>query len=157
MPIEVGIWNVKGKSAVKVPFTTIESEKRLEDILSESIDILSEDLLLLGRQVLTSFGKYIDILAIDATGKITVIELKRGRTPREVVAQALDYGSWVQDLSYGDVKKICENYHSDESFETVFSGKLTIEVLTPESSLLRFSNTQIQELQCIEGIKNDII
>jgi hypothetical protein len=28
-------------------------------------------------------------------GRIHVIELKRDRTPREVVAQILDYGSWV--------------------------------------------------------------
>ena len=27
-----------------------------------------------------------------------VIELKRNQTPREMVAQALDYASWVQDL-----------------------------------------------------------
>ena len=37
--------------------------------------------------------------AIDGDGHLVVIELKRNRTPREVVAQILDYGSWVRHLT----------------------------------------------------------
>ena len=32
-----------------------------------------------------------------------IIELKRDRTPRDVVAQALDYASWVRGLHYEDI------------------------------------------------------
>jgi hypothetical protein len=35
------------------------------------------------------------VLGVDVEGRIHVIELKRDRTPREVVAQILDYGSWA--------------------------------------------------------------
>jgi RecB family endonuclease NucS len=41
----------------------------------------------------TSYGKRIDILAIDAEGTLYVLELKRDQTPRGIVAQLLDYGS----------------------------------------------------------------
>jgi hypothetical protein len=56
--------------------------------------------------VFTANRKKIDILAIHGYGVVYVIELKKGRTPREVVAQALDYGSWVGKFSADDVGSI---------------------------------------------------
>ncbi|ARU58099.1 hypothetical protein OLMES_4082 [Oleiphilus messinensis] len=36
--------------------------------------------------VYTNFGRYIDLLAIDATGSIIIIELKKHKTPRPSAA-----------------------------------------------------------------------
>lgn len=107
MPIEVGIWKVND-GIKKVNYTPIESEQRLENILDADLSILSEDLLLIGRQVQTQYGKVIDLLAIDPEGTLHIVELKRNRTPREVVAQVLDYASWVQSLSYNDILSLYE-------------------------------------------------
>jgi hypothetical protein len=60
--------------------------------------LLSDEWLLIGRQEDTGFGGRIDLLAIAPDGALVLIEIKRDRTPREVVAQALDYASWVQTL-----------------------------------------------------------
>jgi hypothetical protein len=60
-----------------------------------------------------------------------VIELKRDKTPREVVAQLLDYGSWVRKLEDEDIASIYDNYRKkyfqkdlikslDESFRLHF-------------------------------------
>lgn len=125
MPIEVSLWNISSDTVKKIEYSSIDSEKRLEDILCEDLSILDSDLLLIGRQVPTGFGKYIDMLGIDPTGKLTVIELKRNRTPREVIAQVLDYASWVKDLSYADVKEICNDFHGTE-FESLFDEKFGI-------------------------------
>ena len=57
--------------------------------------ILSSHWMLIGRQEVTSHGGRIDLLAIAPDGSLVLIELKRDRTPREIVAQALDYASWV--------------------------------------------------------------
>jgi len=46
-----------------------------------------------------------------------VLELKRERTPRDVVAQILDYGSWVAELSHADVLGIFGDYEHDLAFE----------------------------------------
>ena len=92
MPIEVGIWRL-GEQCERLDFTPFDNETRLEDILSADIGIINPDLLVIGRQVVTSYGKYIDLLAIDTNGHLVVIELKRDKTPREIVAQLLDYGS----------------------------------------------------------------
>jgi hypothetical protein len=35
---------------------------------------------------------------VDATGSIIVIELKKHKTPRDVVAQSIDYAAWVEGL-----------------------------------------------------------
>lgn len=95
MPIEVGIWRL-GAKPEKVMMSAIDSESRLENALFQDISILSSQLMLIGRQVATSYGKFIDILAMDMSGNLSIIELKKSRTPREVVAQLLDYASWVQ-------------------------------------------------------------
>ncbi len=42
-----------------------------------------------------------------------IFELKRGQTPREVVAQTLDYGSWVRNLNSGDIADTFIDYQRD--------------------------------------------
>ena len=58
---------------------------------------------------------YIDLLAVDAEGRVHVLELKRDRTPRDAVAQALDYGSWVAGLSLEDLEQIHLDYQGGET------------------------------------------
>jgi len=109
MPIEVGIWRL-GNKIERVAFSPLPSEERLEDIIANDISILDPNLLLIGRQVPTSFNKVVDLLAMDADGKLVVIELKRDKTPRDVVAQLLDYGSWVKGLEDADIAAIFQEY-----------------------------------------------
>jgi RecB family endonuclease NucS len=105
MPIELGIWKL-GKKLEKISFSTIDSEHKVEATLAQDIAILPPGLMLLGRQIATAHGKFIDLLAMDADGNLSIIELKKNRTPREAVAQLLDYASWVQSLSYDDISAI---------------------------------------------------
>jgi len=68
---------------------------------------------------MTSYGNPIDLLAMDKDGNLVILELKRNRTPREVVAQLLDYASWVKDLRDDDIAVIFQEfqrtYQSTES------------------------------------------
>ena len=88
MPIEVGIWRMDD-TPKRIDFSIMETEKRLEETLVNDISILDTNLLLIGRQVPTDYGKFIDLLAMDREGNLVVIELEKDRTPREVVAQLL--------------------------------------------------------------------
>jgi RecB family endonuclease NucS len=63
-------------------------ESRLEQLIEADTTILGEPVLLIGRQVPTAHGKFIDLLGVSGDGVLQVLELKRDRTPREVVAQA---------------------------------------------------------------------
>jgi len=130
MPIEVGIWRL-GAKLEPVSYSRMDSENRLETVLADDVAVIDPDLLLIGRQVPTAFGKFIDLLALDSEGRVVVLELKRDRTPREVIAQLLDYGSWVRDLEDGEFVSIFEgvlvNHYPDHA--------KTLSRLTPGSYL----------------------
>ena len=112
MPIEIGIWRVEQTPQAIVP-SMLDAESRLEQWLVDDISLVAPNLLVIGRQVRTPFGGIIDILAMDANGDLTVLELKRDRTPREVVAQLLDYASWVNTLSEEKIGEIFQKFQSD--------------------------------------------
>ncbi|WP_018655939.1 endonuclease NucS domain-containing protein [Actinomadura flavalba] len=105
MPLEVGLWRIDD-GPVRVPLTAVASETELEDLIEADPGILGFPLLLIGRQVRTEHGKVVDLLGLDADGTLHVFELKRERTPREVVAQLLDYGSWAKGLTNEDIRSI---------------------------------------------------
>lgn len=73
-------------------------------------EILSDEWMLIGRQEITQDAGRIDLLAIVPDGSLVLIEIKRDRTPREVVAQALDYASWVKSLKSDDVASIYSKF-----------------------------------------------
>jgi hypothetical protein len=138
VPVEFGIWRIDG-GLRKVPFAKFGDEGRLEDILERDVSILGLEVMVIGRQVPTSYGKRVDLLAIDAAGDLHAIELKRDRTPREVVAQVLDYGSWVKDLGHEDILALFSEHHKgarlEEEFETRF-GDVLPDALNQEHHLV---------------------
>ncbi|HUE81391.1 MAG TPA: hypothetical protein VMM84_04685 [Pyrinomonadaceae bacterium] len=105
MPIRHAIWKVADQPVPLVESTLI-TERLLEDMILAAPKILSEEWMLIGRQESTGFGGRIDIMAVAPDGGLVLIELKRDRTPREVVAQALDYASWVENLEPEDIAAI---------------------------------------------------
>ena len=84
----------------------LASEKKLEDMIVAAPRLLSDEWMLIGRQEDTDFGGRIDLLAIAPDGALVLIELKRDKTPRDVVAQSLDYASWVEKLRPEDIAAI---------------------------------------------------
>lgn len=114
MPKKIRIWNVhadNGESELQeVSQASVGLEEHLEQWLEEDITILDDDLLVIGRQVETDFGGAVDLLCLDRNGDLVIVELKRGKTPREVVAQALDYATWGVDLSRDELEAQAESY-----------------------------------------------
>ena len=102
MPIRHAIWKV-GTKPEPLTEVSLGKEALLEQMITEDPTILSDRWLLIGRQVRTTHGGFLDLLALNQDGQLIVIELKRDMTPREVVAQALDYASWVQELKADDI------------------------------------------------------
>jgi len=127
MPVEFAIWRLDG-SAKKVEPAKLPSEAQLEQLLVADISILGLDVLVVGSQVTTAYGKKVDLLAIDREGTLHVIELKRDRTPREVVAQTLDYGSWVKGLSYEEIASISSQHHDGKHLEEVFADRFGVTI-----------------------------
>lgn len=60
MPIETEIWRIE-KDLSLLSLTGIDLEKRLEDIISAKLAIVDPGLMLIGRQVSTAVGGFIDL------------------------------------------------------------------------------------------------
>lgn len=80
-------------------------------------EYLFEDgkVLIIGRQVTTNLNSFIDLLGIDKAGNAVVIELKRDKTPRETLAQLLEYASFAENLDYSQLNQIYQDYSGEET------------------------------------------
>lgn len=84
-------------------------------------------LISLGREIVTRHGHLIDNLFLDQDGALFVVEMKRGRTPRTVVAQVIDYAAHVSRLDWPEVDALCRDRQGcgvDEAFRRVFGRTL---------------------------------
>ncbi len=123
MPVEMALWKIKDKKLHSVASKPLNSEEMLEDWLADDISMISEDLLVIGRQVSSDLGGVLDLLAIDRNGDLAVLELKKDKTHRDVVAQALHYAAWVRTLTWEQVEEIAADYHHGDSLEDKFQEK----------------------------------
>ncbi|MCH7553879.1 MAG: hypothetical protein IIC82_07785 [Chloroflexi bacterium] len=93
----------------------------------------------LGREIATTHGHWIDNLFLDGSGCVVVAELKRGRTPREVTGQLLDYAVFANDLTRDDIEKLCRGRQKDGLevvFERTFGSPLPDDVPTGHRLLI---------------------
>lgn len=104
------LYRIENGSLVRARLSTLSNESLIEGWVAENPSLLGLDAMIVGRQVPTDHGKYVDLLALDRTGGVVIIELKKDRTPREIVAQVLDYGSWVRTLTTPKVYEIAERF-----------------------------------------------
>ena len=109
MPTEIKLWRIEDDTPKPVDQDKLDLESRLENWIREDIGLVNDDLLVIGQQVPTEHTGDIDLLAIDPDANLVILELKRDRTPRDIVAQILDYASYVQNLGLSDIEEIASN------------------------------------------------
>lgn len=139
MPIQHAIWKV-GHTPEPLSPSRLASEETLEAMIVRDPRILSSEWMLIGRQELTSYGGRIDLLAIAPDGSLVLIELKRDRTPREIIAQSLDYASWIEQLTPEKIAQIYQRFSSggnlDEAFQQRFDEALDEETLNQSHQII---------------------
>lgn len=121
------LWQVEGASLTELPSAALDYERRIEDWICEDPSVLGLEMAVIGRQVTTGFGR-IDVLGISRDGELVVVEIKRDRTPRDVVAQTLEYASWINDREYDDIDRLALKYRG-KTLQDVF--RETFEVGLP--------------------------
>lgn len=136
MPVEQVIWKL-GENPERLKDSKLHAESELEGMIYRDVSLLSDQWLLIGRQVRTDFNSIIDFLAIDNSGSLIVIELKKSKTPRDVVAQAIDYASWVKNLNSTDIADIFEEYcqkylHVKKSLDKAFVERFGVSLAEDE-------------------------
>ncbi len=97
-------------------FKDENKEIDLEILLENNPEYFFENskILIIGRQVTTNLNTFIDLIGIDEFGNTVVIELKRDKTPRETLAQLIEYASFIDNLDYEQLNDIFQNYSGEE-------------------------------------------
>ena len=122
MPIRHSLWRV-GEAPQRLGEGALPTEALLERMIVATPEILSDQWMLVGRQEETGHGGRIDLLALAPDGTLILIELKRDRTPREVVAQALDYAAWVETLDAAAVARIYARFRPNGELSRDFQAR----------------------------------
>jgi hypothetical protein len=104
--------------------TNLKNEGRtepydLEPWIESNTDILGSGIVIIGRQTMSSSGP-IDLLGIDRTGNVVIVEIKRDKLPREALAQAIDYASDAAAWNIEKLEEICLEY-SGKTLEEIFA------------------------------------
>ena len=102
----------------KVRTDSIDFEKDLENWLENSPNVLLDEdegsVIWIGRQVTAAVGGsgfYPDLVGIDASGDLVMVELKKGKTPREVIAQIMEYAVWGSSLTEEELNQMAQAYY----------------------------------------------
>ena len=98
-------------------FDVSNLEERLESWIERNPTILGEKLLIIDRQHSLPNKETIDLLAVDTEGKVVIIELKRKKTSREVIAQVLDYEAFFSDVKEDELNEIATTYFEQKKLK----------------------------------------
>lgn len=113
MSTEIKVWQINGKSMTLLETTMLSAGKKepvdLQPWIKSNPAILGEDVLIIGEGTSTASGP-LDLLGIDRSGNCVIIELKRDRLPREVLAQAVDYASDIATWDNDKLNEVCLKY-----------------------------------------------
>lgn len=123
MGTEIRTWQIVNGELVCVD-SVLSKEGRtepydLEPWLASNPGIISSDLVLIGKQVMTRSGP-IDLLGVDKSGNTVVIEIKRDELARVSLAQAIDYASNVAGWTAQRLGEVCATY-TERTLEEVFN------------------------------------
>lgn len=101
------LFRIENGALVKAARSKLSNEALIEAWVKDDLRLVGINGVIIGQQVTIENRGRIDLLAINKEGDLIIIELKRDRTPRDVIAQVLDYASWVSTLATRDVYAIC--------------------------------------------------
>jgi len=100
----------------RIEKTEITTEKNLEQYLiqAEGAEIGNVEILYVDQQGSPGEGGIFDIVGVDYQGNVVVIELKRDRTPRDIVAQALEYAASIRAEDYEHLNKRYQEFTNND-------------------------------------------
>ena len=106
LSVDFALWSVAGTAAPRrLTRSAPDSETNLETWIEQRPELIRDGLLVVARQVIFPTRERLDLLCIENQSRWVIVELKRDRMAREVVAQALDYVSLLQQMSASDLRE----------------------------------------------------
>ena len=123
----ITLYRIDGNELKPLTSSRLANEAMLQGWVADDPTRVGLNVLVIGREITAGNAGRIDILAINQEGDLSIIELKRDRTPRDVIAQVLDYASWAANLETGDIHEIAHRKLGrplSEAFKDHFEGPL---------------------------------
>ncbi len=110
------VYRIDSDDLSRIEEQELSSEKSLENYLirSDGAEIGGVDVLYIDQQGSPGEGGIFDIIGIDEEGDIVIIELKRGQSPRDIVAQALEYAASIRSENYEQLESRYREFVADE-------------------------------------------
>lgn len=102
---KVDIENKKLIQLKLTDFSTLGLKERfdIQEWIEKTPFILGEELLVIGKEVILSSGKRLDLLCIDKAAALVIIELKRDDSGSSVEWQAIKYASYCSNFLPEDI------------------------------------------------------
>ncbi len=106
--------NRESEKIAEVEFASLGFQERrdIQEWVAANPGILGEDLLIIGKEF-SGFDRTddrLDLLAVDADGRLVVIELKRDDSGADAHWQAIKYASYIQHASADDIIRMLAEY-----------------------------------------------
>lgn len=111
----------------------------IEEWIEKTPNILGEDLLVIGKELILPSGRRLDLLCIDKEANLVIIELKRDDSGSEVEWQAIKYTSY------------CSNFTPDEIFQ-YYAKYLRSSELDAQKKIEEFISADIENLNVKQRI-----
>ena len=92
--------------------TPVSTEFEIHDFIEKHPEILGKNIFVVGREVKTVDGNYIDLLGLNPNGDTIIIEIKKDQSPRKVIGQILEYAEWISNsIGSDELNKIAKIKH----------------------------------------------
>lgn len=89
----------------------------IQEWIDNNPDILGEELLIIGKEVVVGNGIRLDLLAIDRNANLVIIELKRDNSGNNIDWQAIKYASHCSAFSDDYIFNIYQEYLNNKSIQ----------------------------------------
>ncbi|KZN30069.1 hypothetical protein N480_03750 [Pseudoalteromonas luteoviolacea S2607] len=111
--------NIEDKKLIPlkpVNFASLGIKERfdIQEWIDKTPQILGEDLLIIGKEVTLPSGKRLDLLCLDKSASLVVIELKRDDSGSAVEWQAIKYASSVSNFLPDEIYRVFAEYKAAE-------------------------------------------
>jgi len=132
MSSRIKVWEINRSDLTETKESALadfHSEAELETWIVKEPRLLGENLLIIGKQWDIAGVGRLDLLAIDAAGKLVIVELKRDVATREAIAQALDYASWLHSASEEEIKAHAKAFLKEDledAYQSRFGSQLVL-------------------------------
>ena len=128
----------------------------LQRILRDQPDVLEEGLFIITEEFSNwqGSGRSIDLLGLDATGRLVVIELKRGETGEHMDLQAIRYAAMVSTLTLQQAIDAHQAYLTRREIEEDAEERITDHLENNEKA--RFNSERPRIILASEGFSTEL-